>query len=821
MNDPSQWRIGDVIASKGGKRGIGHIQTWNGKQWVSDHKQPKIYQDNYSDFTLHRVKPESYNNISAEYLKSMDSNNATNKYIQSLSGKIEPGSNAQQSATGDFPASTQASQNVKQNIKEFPQGFLESLPENSRAAISGLSENERNKVAELVSASYDKHGAEKTATIVQGIFDQKPSQQAAAATLVNTPLDKLPEVNPEGFGLGKVHGKRVYSNEEIAQREAQQTGMFSFEGFGDEFKGLQIPVASGGSKGAASIAPGTYMLSPQALGKTIKGYYKRTGVPTEGAFAGVYNIGLPGSPTNIGVDPKTGKQRQAMQIHSGHIQVDDFDDIEKLTSLGCIKPGVNQYKQLKEAVDKAYKLTGGKLAIQVLPGNKPGEQIYKVMPAGLATNPISVTEAVQQTQDTGLTVTGDPVNTTTTTTSSTGVDTSQIIPNPNGPLPSGDTAMKLKENYKATVLHISPDSLGKLQKGEHPEGPSFGYHTAVMSTFRDAQGNEISEKEYNKLSSSQKKQYTEISRMHEIRPETARPNQVISESRAQGGEGKFEAQREQYAPQHAHIRNWNAYSIVDPQGSGVLSQSKQAAIAEHMAQMVASGRLPEEALNFVGHGEIQGNRASGIWEGNPEMGEAAKLMRGRVSEIKNRVREIQTQSATQPIAQQPVTGQVMPEPDLGPSAAPAPDQKPKEEAPTATPAPEEKVPELSTGGTVTPGENITAIGEDGSVKFRMNERESLRVDPATLTDPQTQREIVQQFAVQKQEQEQPQIEVARTPASMRQEPSRPSMGMDKIVHSVTSVATHSPSAHRAYDRARFFKEEERHYGYGAGSSRLV
>lgn len=57
LNDPSQWRVGDVIASGGGSNG--HIQVFTGKQWVSDFQQGnKILTNGYNNFTLHRLNSQ-------------------------------------------------------------------------------------------------------------------------------------------------------------------------------------------------------------------------------------------------------------------------------------------------------------------------------------------------------------------------------------------------------------------------------------------------------------------------------------------------------------------------------------------------------------------------------------------------------------------------------------------------------------------------------------------------------------------------------------------------------------------------------------------
>lgn len=64
LNDPSQWRVGDVIASAGGANG--HIQVWTGKQWVSDFQQGnRILQSSYNNFTLHRLNPNGVAAVNA------------------------------------------------------------------------------------------------------------------------------------------------------------------------------------------------------------------------------------------------------------------------------------------------------------------------------------------------------------------------------------------------------------------------------------------------------------------------------------------------------------------------------------------------------------------------------------------------------------------------------------------------------------------------------------------------------------------------------------------------------------------------------------
>jgi hypothetical protein len=59
LNDSSQWRVGDVVASGGGSKGYGHIQVWTGSQWVSDFQQGnRVLQGGYSGFALHRMNAQ-------------------------------------------------------------------------------------------------------------------------------------------------------------------------------------------------------------------------------------------------------------------------------------------------------------------------------------------------------------------------------------------------------------------------------------------------------------------------------------------------------------------------------------------------------------------------------------------------------------------------------------------------------------------------------------------------------------------------------------------------------------------------------------------
>jgi hypothetical protein len=78
-NDPNQWRIGDTVSAEGGSRG-GHIQTWNGKEWISDFKQSGIL-GGYGNYKLHRMNTPGLSSLNPDYVKNYDNNGQTSKAI--------------------------------------------------------------------------------------------------------------------------------------------------------------------------------------------------------------------------------------------------------------------------------------------------------------------------------------------------------------------------------------------------------------------------------------------------------------------------------------------------------------------------------------------------------------------------------------------------------------------------------------------------------------------------------------------------------------------------------------------------------------------
>lgn len=101
LNDPSQWKIGDVIAARNvGSAGPGHQQVYigNGK-WVSDFNQGAKILPNYTGFTLHRLN-------SVGIARLTGSNNVTDisaTTTSSLSSELLYTSMSDQTAAGANP----------------------------------------------------------------------------------------------------------------------------------------------------------------------------------------------------------------------------------------------------------------------------------------------------------------------------------------------------------------------------------------------------------------------------------------------------------------------------------------------------------------------------------------------------------------------------------------------------------------------------------------------------------------------------------------------------------------------------------------------
>jgi hypothetical protein len=204
-----------------------------------------------------------------------------------------------------------------------------------------------------------------------------------------------------------------------------------------------------------------------------------------------------------------------------------------------------------------------------------------------------------------------------------------IVPNQyTQDLPGGDSATRNKKDVRGIVFHKSPLSLEQLQKGEDARGSSYGYNTAIISSYVDASGNRLSEAEWKRLSDSEKQNYTEKAEVHQIRSEDVRPNQMKgSTSSARSNIGK-------------ELDNTNALGVVT---IGSDSPAKQAAAQNYVADLLARGVITEEALSSTyGHGEVQPDegRASLDPGKTPEGSYMAESIRNNVDEIKKKAEEI-------------------------------------------------------------------------------------------------------------------------------------------------------------------------------------
>ena len=316
------------------------------------------------------------------------------KDLQKKLDKINPTDSAQQ-----VPSATQKTEIQKpddfNSWNPKLQEYFNSLPPTIQQDI--LNENENlKKQGKNINDIYDK-------AVKDGILPSRAAQETATA-IINTPPGEMPQVNPQGFGVGMIHGEQKYTAEQEAQRKDFVTGKIKFSGFeNQELANIEFQAGSGGRiENKPSVPSGTYSLSPQATGPVISGYYSRYGLTRQKvyqdnnqAFGRVYNVGLPGSPTVAGYDPKVQRTRTQIQIHSNVSK-----DIDKLISSGCLTVSPDEYPRLVENIEKARKESKSGISL-VVQNNKDGTSSFTIMPSGRATNPIPVNTAVKNFQKTG------------------------------------------------------------------------------------------------------------------------------------------------------------------------------------------------------------------------------------------------------------------------------------------------------------------------------------------------------------------------------------------------------------------------------------
>jgi len=224
-----------------------------------------------------------------------------------------------------------------------------------------------------------------------------PSQDGVHVS--NKFLDKMiPAVTPvQNSGIPLSYGVGIVGNEKISDKDNEKRptympGRISFEGFEDDkLKTTSFIAGSGGQEAYPSVPYGTYSLSPQRTGNVISNYYSRGGLDSsKGAFSKVFNVGRPGDITGTGYDPKVGRQRREIQIHS-NIR----NDINRLVSSGCLTVTPGEYPKLVTSIERAMELSGGNVSL-VVENDGNGGARYKIIPSSMSVNPMTVSEAIQE-----------------------------------------------------------------------------------------------------------------------------------------------------------------------------------------------------------------------------------------------------------------------------------------------------------------------------------------------------------------------------------------------------------------------------------------
>ena len=397
LNDKSQWRIGDTIVAQGGPAsGLGHIQVWNGKSWVSDFRQSGVL-PGYSNYTLYRLNNQGLQRINPDYIKNMDGTGATKSFMATNNISIGQGSDIGTSVEASPSSATPLQTDIKKpaeydswnpNLKKY----IENLPPSVQQQIFQKAE-ELKQNGQDINTYFDTYA--KTNNV-----PMQAAAQATATAIIDSPPGELPPVNPEGFGVGVIHGQRMTKEamKQEAQREDYTTGKIKFTGFDDkDLSAAEFQAGSGNRRGEGfpSIPSGTFSLSPQKTGPVISNYLSRHGISPTGAFGQVYNVGLPQSPTSTGYDPKTRRSREQIQIHSNVTK-----DIDKLVSSGCLTVSPEEYPRLVENIERARKASKSGISL-VVQNNPDGTSSFTIMPSARATNPITVNTAVKNFQQTG------------------------------------------------------------------------------------------------------------------------------------------------------------------------------------------------------------------------------------------------------------------------------------------------------------------------------------------------------------------------------------------------------------------------------------
>jgi len=189
------------------------------------------------------------------------------------------------------------------------------------------------------------------------------SEEPVEPNFEKVKLKKEPKESAR-YGVGIIAGQKSIADKTNENRPSLILGKIVFRGFSDEsINKKSFDAGSGGSDEYPSVPYGTYALSPQRTGSVISAYYENNGLdPNEGAFKTVYNVGVPGSPTEVGYDPKVDRNRSQIQIHS-NVRTDE----NRLVSKGCLTTTPDNFPDLIQTIKKASE--EGDLALVVQKDN--------------------------------------------------------------------------------------------------------------------------------------------------------------------------------------------------------------------------------------------------------------------------------------------------------------------------------------------------------------------------------------------------------------------------------------------------------------------
>ena len=232
MNDPSQWKVGDVVAAGGGgPSNNGHIQVWTGKAWASDFTQNKILLKNkkgeYNNFVLHRPNEVGEKKINERASSLIGNNSSIKKETTSLSGEVaaacvHQSSNPINTEEGSTQYGSVANPNVNGSSASSENNTLAVGP-NGRVDPTQLNahlvqEIAKSKLNNYVPADGAKYGIDGTPQSWANYFtklSEKESGYQAGQTfkesfsnskgerVISTGLFQVSYESVRGYGVGK------------------------------------------------------------------------------------------------------------------------------------------------------------------------------------------------------------------------------------------------------------------------------------------------------------------------------------------------------------------------------------------------------------------------------------------------------------------------------------------------------------------------------------------------------------------------------------------------------------------------------------------